>query len=550
MDLFIALLISRITSALLCPITDCDEVFNFWEPAHFFHYGYGFEPWEYSAQYGLRSYLYLQLHVWVGNLIRLLPLEKTVVFFVMRVAIALWACFAENMFLQGVRKLFGDRIATLTCLFSIFAPGMYVASAAFLPSSFAMTCVMLSLGLWFRRSAASVPALIFAAAAAVVVGWPFCGLIWLPVALHVLVSYGLLRPLISAVLSVGVLCGASYLLDSHYYGRPTLAVWNLVQYNVFGTIAGSDKVSSTLYGVEPWSFFFKNLTLNFNVAFLLALVSPLAALVPLLPIGNSKTPGRLGPRPFVFLTPFYIWFVFWLFPPHKEERFMSPIYPGICLGAAVTVNFAVERIILPVFPRNAGLRIARLFIYVLLLFVYIPLCCGRFVAITSYYNAPFKAYRDLNAHYRGLVASQQVASNLKMRVCVGKEWYRFPSHYFLDQQLEVGFIRSGFKGLLPTKFSATSAVHEYLNPHNREVEALYIPVTDCDYIVDRYFPSQVEEKYHMDRDTWDVLAEYPFLDAPASPLVTRTLYIPRLSAEKNVYNPYFVLKRRVPANSS
>ena len=61
-------------------IQDCDEglhtllpvlivhqfrilVFNFWEPLHFLDRGYGFQTWETSPVYAIRSYAYALLHL-------------------------------------------------------------------------------------------------------------------------------------------------------------------------------------------------------------------------------------------------------------------------------------------------------------------------------------------------------------------------------------------------------------------------------------------------------------------------------------------------------
>jgi len=43
-------------------ISDCDETYNYWEPTHFLLYGKGFQTWEYSPEYALRSYLYILIH--------------------------------------------------------------------------------------------------------------------------------------------------------------------------------------------------------------------------------------------------------------------------------------------------------------------------------------------------------------------------------------------------------------------------------------------------------------------------------------------------------
>ncbi len=58
----------------------------------------------------------------------------------------------------------------------------------------------------------------------------------------------------------------SVLVDDYYYGKPVIAVWNLIRYNVFDPHHGSE-----LYGVEEWPFYFINLFLNFNVTFVLSL---------------------------------------------------------------------------------------------------------------------------------------------------------------------------------------------------------------------------------------------------------------------------------------
>ena len=53
---------ARLASAALNIIHDCDETFNYLEPLHYFLHGSGMQTWEYSAQYALRSWLYLLLH--------------------------------------------------------------------------------------------------------------------------------------------------------------------------------------------------------------------------------------------------------------------------------------------------------------------------------------------------------------------------------------------------------------------------------------------------------------------------------------------------------
>lgn len=60
---FKLLLSARLCAAIWSNISDCDEVFNYWEPVHYLLHGSGFQTWEYSPAYAIRSYAYIWLHV-------------------------------------------------------------------------------------------------------------------------------------------------------------------------------------------------------------------------------------------------------------------------------------------------------------------------------------------------------------------------------------------------------------------------------------------------------------------------------------------------------
>jgi alpha-1,2-mannosyltransferase len=70
----------RVAGAMYSNIQDCDEgtrskyqccaiglwtriVFNFWEPLHYLDRGYGFQTWEVSPVYAIRSWTYIILHL-------------------------------------------------------------------------------------------------------------------------------------------------------------------------------------------------------------------------------------------------------------------------------------------------------------------------------------------------------------------------------------------------------------------------------------------------------------------------------------------------------
>lgn len=73
---FYILFAAHILAALYHPIQDCDEVFNYWEPSHYLNHGHGFQTWEYSPVYAIRSWAYAGLHALVMLLGRLSPMSN------------------------------------------------------------------------------------------------------------------------------------------------------------------------------------------------------------------------------------------------------------------------------------------------------------------------------------------------------------------------------------------------------------------------------------------------------------------------------------------
>lgn len=53
------------------------KVYNFWEPMHYLDRGYGFQTWEVSPQYAIRSWAFIVLHWWpVSGIVRFLGVDK------------------------------------------------------------------------------------------------------------------------------------------------------------------------------------------------------------------------------------------------------------------------------------------------------------------------------------------------------------------------------------------------------------------------------------------------------------------------------------------
>jgi alpha-1,2-mannosyltransferase len=147
---FICILLVRIYAAIICPviISDCDEIFNYWEPMHYLHYNYGFQTWEYSPQYSIRSWAFILFHTTVGQFFRIIRLlmqnssffslfmidEKKFVFLGIRFFYAFFSAIIETVFYSSVSKNINPTIGTNVFIILLFSPGMFFASPTFLPS--------------------------------------------------------------------------------------------------------------------------------------------------------------------------------------------------------------------------------------------------------------------------------------------------------------------------------------------------------------------------------------------------------------------------------
>jgi alpha-1,2-mannosyltransferase len=146
------------------------------------------------------------------------------------------------------------------------------------------------------------------------------------------------------------------------------------------------------------------------------------------------------------MSPFYLWLGVFSFQPHKEERFMYPVYPALALNAAMAFH-----IILAAFGRSdpkslVGKIPARLKLFIIstLMLASLDIGLARVYGVYSAYSAPLKIYESLLNGKFGMAGDS---------VCFGKEWYRFPSSYHLPNGMRAKFIKSEFNGLLPGEFS-------------------------------------------------------------------------------------------------
>ena len=357
-------------------------------------------------------------------------------------------------------------------------------------------------------------------------------------------------------LPVSVVCGLACLLpslavDMHYYRSPVLAVLNILKYNL---VRGG---GAELYGVEPWPYYFKNLFLNFNFIFVLALSSPLMFVLTMKGrLGKRKALGLMGTAKFTSAG-LFLWLGFMTAQPHKEERFMYVIYPILCLTAGVTVAAADDMIEWWTAadgkkPTGWAGTFAMLFQAGrnVLLVVIVALSVARTVSMVTGFGATLDVYGHLSQIE--LKPLQQKAhggpADEEVLICLGKEWHRFPSLFFLPRGAAPAFVRGGFDGQLPQRFTAqhgTWAAPPNFNGLNQDEPSRYVESTACHYYVDLELEGRdkpaVDPRF-SEAQGWSLVHAAPFLDLERSPQLTRAFYIPFLSQRKNTYAKYTLRK--------
>ncbi|XVF18666.1 hypothetical protein REPUB_Repub11eG0042500 [Reevesia pubescens] len=517
-----ALGVLRYMSATSNIIHDCDEVFNYWEPLHYLLYKSGFQTWEYSSQFALRSYLYIIFHELVGRPASwLFADEKVRVFYAVRLFLGLLSVISDATLVIAVSRKYGKRLASYALAMLCLASGCFFASTSFLPSSFSMYAMSLSSGLFLLEKHAWAVAV---AAVGVILGWPFSILAFLPVTLYSLARQ-FKQAFLSGVVTSIALLALSILVDFYYYQQWTSSVFNLLVYNVLG---GGE---SHLYGTEGPFFYIRNGFNNFNFCFILALL-----FLGILPIARKK----YAPDLLIVISPLYIWLAFMSLQPHKEERFLYPIYPLVSVAASAVIESFPDlfRDKYNPYDNSIIVMIAKILRPVALSLI---LCAShaRTFSLINGYAAPLEVYKILEHH--------DDAGNGSV-LCVGSEWHRFPSSFFVPNYVgEVRWIDDGFRGLLPFPFNATlggtSAAPPYFNNKNKASDEQYLQdLQACTFLVEL----QLNRPYPYrgnDLSTWEPIAALPYLDRELSPAKYRSFFIPYLWQQKNVFGMYKLLKR-------
>jgi alpha-1,2-mannosyltransferase len=174
-----------------------------------------------------------------------------------------------------------------------------------------------------------------------------------------------------------------------------------------------------------------------------------------------------------------------------------------------------------------------------------------------------------------------------IKLCYGKEWFRYPGSYLIPEGIEVDWIKGEFDGMMPMKWQKSlpsksmwkreqtrTIIGGRFNNQNEEnmnayvslamvfcIITLRIPIltafvrtcqvnaSECTYIIDSSMPSAdptvLQPDYAADVENWDRLFCTPFLDASLTPWWARVIYLPGKKAEEaRVWGEYCLLRNR------
>ncbi|KAI3390006.1 hypothetical protein SNEBB_007595 [Seison nebaliae] len=535
----------RIASALWTIMNDCDETFNFWEPMHYVVYGKGMQTWEYSGQYSLRSYSFIRILSLPIQFISYLTNNHLVIFYLHRSFLALLATVAEILFYRSlyVRLVLDQNFNkqwslpieyyphVVWMVFQLFNVGTFSQSVSFLPSTFVTHIMLIAYATCYLKE--YTLSIIFVAIATLFSGWPFIVVLSLPIVFEILflnkdndeliprmvknwtkffflqkLLYFLLRSFVIFLILISIMT----IIDYYYYERITIPSLNILLYNVF-----NDKTEisgPSLYGTEPFSFYVKNLFLNNNIALVLCCLHlPLSFLSiffnTLRHVTSSSSSSLNGNLINWFkyhvlpVSGAWLWFIVLSIQEHKEERFLTPILPFILLSATLSIQSIWLLLPNPFyhFKSNTSTHhicYKRTLSTIVLMFVFILISLSRFIQIYENYFSTIDLFNRLNK--LSITQRNDKLNSLlhqsSVNFCMGKEWHRFPSSFFLNNpNWNIRWLPSHFHGQLPryyTNYSnSTSYFHSDFNHLNKEESNRFIHLKKCHFIIDSC------------RDDWD-----------------------------------------------
>lgn len=171
---FCVFLTVNLLASAYSPIQDCDEVFNYWEPTHYIAHGSGLQTWEYSPEYAIRSWLYALIHAVPSKVAAGFVSKKVFEFYFVRGVLGSICAGCETRLFSTIAQTINPRAALIFLLAMATSSGMFHASVAYLPSSFAMYTAMMGAAAFINiKDGLNTTNGIMWFGIGATVGWPF-----------------------------------------------------------------------------------------------------------------------------------------------------------------------------------------------------------------------------------------------------------------------------------------------------------------------------------------------------------------------------------------
>jgi GPI mannosyltransferase 3 len=293
----------RIGLSLHSAIVHPDEVFQMEEPAHHLAFGYGVVSWEWRV--GIRSWIFPYLFSLIMRAFSFAG-GSAMYLIVIKTLLSVASLGAVLIAFHWVRRIAGDRAG----LVAAFACAIWYQLAIYAshPLSEVLATDFLLPALYLQRfNDGKTWRLLLGCLLA---GLAACARIQLLpiVVLAAALFYPFWQPRMIAYMAVALctpLC-ISGLVDWMTWGHPFQSIWKYVLVNM---------TVSKRYGIEPWWWYLRDLALRLNVLLLAALLAV----------------RRLPRMALLVAATVALFSVI----PHKEERFLYPIWPLIIMMGAV-----------------------------------------------------------------------------------------------------------------------------------------------------------------------------------------------------------------------
>lgn len=160
-------------------------------------------------------------------------------------------------------------------------------------------------------------------------------------------------------------------------------------------------------------------------------------------------------------------------------------------------------------------------------------------------------------------ASEVIASDPRPRVsvCMGGDWYTFPSHFFLPDNARLTFVNDTFHGQLPQLYNENGREdgmrlgtfvdpEQPFNDENREVPERYMPYSQCDYAVATIHHStstRAEAPFvrflQTHDEEYELMISKHVINAAESQSLARAFLIPFYSIKRISFSSYSFYRR-------